>query len=326
MQATAAPEAPRLTLDGSPELATNCYFVGTGSRADAFWSHDDFTTICRRLLNGNRPNDFLLCYRDKTGKAKFGKAHRADAGKRTDWAWDTATGQAERKTGIGFYPRDAKGRSCWAALDFDSHNENERQRARDFAIKAFQLLVRHPELWVISGTSGASGGWHLFAFSEQLHPCADWAKLLREVADKIGAPIQKGTCELFPSDSRGGFGIRAPGTWNPKDNSFGLIAFDNATPRLKALSLPKESSASLYARPATRENTASLPIGEKGASELYRGEFGEWASEFAISAARTRHEQLAKVVGAAFFQRAKQLSGAMRNCSTLKRIPLPKHP
>ncbi len=296
-----APESGgRLSLDGSAELSTNCYFVGNGNRAEVLWSRDDFETLCGRMHNGNAPNDFLMVYRDDSGAPKFAKAHRADADKRVRWTWNSLTGSAKIKTGIGFYPRDKNGRTSWGAIDCDAHNQKDRMRARDLAMKAFQLLVRNPDFWLILGTSGESGGWHLFVFSEQLHPCEEWARLLREVADKIGSPVTKGVLEIFPSDSRGAFAIRAPGTWNPKDDSFGLIAFDNATRNL--VSLPKERVISLGIRSTRRDKKVSLPIGEKAHLGLYRGEFGEWATDFAITAQRTRHEKLAQLVGKAFFQ------------------------
>ena len=67
--------------------------------------------------------------------------------------------------------------------------EKEREphdAARDHALKAFQLLLRHMELFVVLCTSG-SGGWHLFAFTRQLHPVEDWIRLLKQVAAMIGA-------------------------------------------------------------------------------------------------------------------------------------------
>lgn len=318
-----APETrARLTLDGSAELATNCFFVGNGNRADVVWSRDDFETLCARMLNGNAPNDFLLVFRDDTGAPRFAKARRVDARQRTAWAWNSIARKAKEKVGIGFYPRDKNGRTCWGALDFDAHSAKDRTRARDLAMKAFELLVRHPALWLILGTSGDSGGWHLFVFAEQFHPCADWERLLREVAHKIGAPIQKGVLEIFPSDARGGLGIRAPGTWNPKDDSFGVIAFDNATRRL--VCLPKEEEVSLGVRSTTHGKKSSLPIGRK--EELYRGEFDNWVTAFAITAPRTRHGKLAELVGMAFPQAAKEVARRNAELQHAEANPAPTTP
>jgi hypothetical protein len=53
----------------------------------------------------------------------------------------------------------------------------------------------------------------------------------------IGAPITDGTCELFPNEraesQRVGKGIRAPGTWNPKTNTFSLIEAPISRPSLE---------------------------------------------------------------------------------------------
>src|SRR5205823_11751041 len=111
----------------------------------------------------------------------------------------------------------------------------------------------------------------------------------------------------FPNDTRGkiGYGIRAPGTWNPKTGRCGLIAFETASnsPLLletaRLLSSPKETT-SLSARGTTREEKTSSPNREK--LPLFRGERGQWATEFAITAPRQRHEQLTRLVGAAFWQ------------------------
>jgi len=191
-----------------PQLATNCYFVGHGQKADAIWSCADFQTIRGWMLNGNDPHHFLLAYRDKNGAPKYAKSRTRDAEKIAAWAYDTIRGTAKEKTGIGFYPRNPEGMTRWGALDIDAHDGN-RDRARDLAFKAFALLNRHESLWIILGTSGQSGGWHLFIFARDLHPIAEWVALLHEVVEKIGARVQKGLVEILPNDARGvGYGIK----------------------------------------------------------------------------------------------------------------------
>ena len=262
-------------------LATNCYFVGNGSRADAIWSREDFLTVCNRMRNGNSPQDFLLVYRDNAGEPKFAKARNVDVQRRIEWAWDSITGSAKIKAGIGFYPRDGRGRSFWGAMDFDAH-DGDKVRPRDLALKAFAILGRHPDLFLLLGTSGDGGGWHLFVFCEHPRLCTEWAKLLREVAEKIGAPVKKGSVEIFPSDARGKFAIRAPGTWNPKDDSFGLVVADRATARLQGFCLPKEA-CSLCTRSTTQ---GSLPSREA----------------LRITAPGTRWTKLAALTATLFFQ------------------------
>jgi hypothetical protein len=130
------------------------------------WSRDDYGALCHRMLNANSDHDFLLCYRDNQGSAKFSKARKAKASKRIDWAFDSISGNGSGiKTGVGFYLTNSNDESCWGALDFDAHDEEQRSRAYALAGKAFVLLTGNPDLWVISGTSGQSGGWHVFIFS-----------------------------------------------------------------------------------------------------------------------------------------------------------------
>jgi len=290
------------------KLATHCFFVAHGRKASVLWSRDDYRALCHRMLNGNGEHEFLMCYRDKQGGAKFSKARKARASARIDWAFDSICGNGSgSKTGVGFYPSNGAGESCWGALDFDAHTEIERSRAYTLAGKAFMLLSANPDLWVIAGTSGSSGGWHLFIFTAHFYSTSEWSRLLREVGDKIDAPIQKGLLEIFPDGrTRGlGYGIRAPGSWNPKDDSCGLIHFDSALPNLRRLTLPlaKEKNIALSARSSTYGENQTL-----ASSKIFRGEHSEWGDQFAISAPRTRHDKMTKLAGIIFFQIAKEVA------------------
>ena len=106
-----------LALDtATAALATNCVLIGHGSKADCVWTRDEFLTICEHMLNGNPPTDFLLVYRDKENRPKFAKAKTAKAGRRASWSWDTITGRAKSRVGIGFYPWNKDGETRWAAI------------------------------------------------------------------------------------------------------------------------------------------------------------------------------------------------------------------
>lgn len=319
-----APKVLLLRLPPEQQLTANCYFIGHARKADVVWSREDFRAICTRLLNGNDQNNFLMAYRDKSGSPKYAKAFRAHADKRIDWAYDSIRGSAKQKTGLGFYPSNAEGKSCWGALDFDAH-DGDRDRSRDLAYKAFAVLSAHPSLWIILGTSGDSGGWHLFLFSRDFYSTADWTRLLREVADKIGAPIRQGILDIFPDETRGiGKGIRAPGTWNPKSDSFDLIAFDNFSPKLNRLPSPKEMNASLGTRSTPYVETPSLPSSEKDAP--FRGENGEWELAFAITSPRTRHTQLTTLVGHTFYQASRQIARKNAELQHAEARPAPYTP
>jgi len=286
-----------------PALASNCVVVGHARRADVVWTKTDFIAICEIMRNGNDPHFFMIPYQKEDGTAHFAKAKTARACRYTDWAWGTITGKAKKRASIGFYPRNVDGKSCWAAVDFDGsdgHYNGDDAKARERAFKAFQLLFRHPELFLVLCTSG-SGGWHLFIFSREFHPVESWIRLLKQVAALIGVKIQKGECEIFPSDSHGqvGYGIRAPGTWNPKHDTFSLIAFENVSPllsahteKIKRVSLSYRSNHGVQGPDLTYRN--KMPV--------YRGEFGEWQTCFAITALRTRREKLKTMVDHIFRQ------------------------
>jgi hypothetical protein len=303
----------KLELDAAalPTLATNCVLVGHAQKADVVWTRHDFMALCEHMMNGNEQNFFLIPYRREDGTAKFAKAKSTRADRRASWAWDTIAGRAKNSASIGFYPRNTDGKSRWAAMDFDGsdgHGNGSDESAREKALKAFWLLLRHSELFVVLCTSG-SDGWHLFAFTRNFHPVGNWIKLLKQAATLIGANIRKGECEIFPSDSRAqiGCGIRAPGTWNPKYNTFSLIAYENVGPLLSDHRPPlprrarkERKRVSLSSRSNHRVGTDDLTYREE--QPVYRGEFNQWQTSFAITTARTRREKLKEMVDYIFRQ------------------------
>src|SRR4029077_20724921 len=154
--------------------------------------------------------------------------------RRASWAWGTITGKAKGQTGIGFYPSNPEGQSRWAALDFDAHN-GEHEQARKWSLEAFSLLLQNPQLYLILCRSG--NGFHLFIITRELQPLSAWIVLLKQLCELIGAPIADGSCEIFPNEraesQRVGKAIRAPGTWNPKTNTFSLIEAETVKPLLE---------------------------------------------------------------------------------------------
>jgi hypothetical protein len=221
-----------------PRLANHCFIVGEAKRADVIWSEADFLALCEHMLNENPPNHFLAAWVDQgTGQARFAKAPiRSRADKRASWAWATITGKAEARTAIGFYPSNPEKESRWAAIDFDAHN-GEHEQARKRSLQAFSLLLQQPQLHLILCASG--NGYHLFIYTRELYPVGQWIVLLKQVCEWIGVPIADGTCEIFPNEraesQRTGKGIRAPGTWNPKNNTFSLIEAETMRPLLETL-------------------------------------------------------------------------------------------
>lgn len=309
-----------------PQLATLPVIIGHAQKADLVWTDEQFRDLCLHMLNGNPDNFFLMPYRDsKTGEPEYAKARKASARHRIQWAWDTVRGTAGAKASVGFYPRNGDGESRWAAMDFDAH-DGDKQRARDLAFKAFAALFKHPELFLVLCTSGGDG-WHLFVFTVNFHPVAKWSLLLRNVADLIGAPVEKGLLEIFPDGkSQGlGYGIRAPGTWNPKSDEVGLIAYERVTELLEhpALSAAKEKNTSLSVRALRREEGPKCPYSAK---TPYRGTLNEWQQLFAITAPRSRHGKLSKLVGTAFFQAGHDVARENARLQYAEAAPAPATP
>src|SRR5437016_5395090 len=198
-------------IDDVNGFAPTAVLIGEGSRADRIWTRDEFLQLCDLMRNDNPPDEFLHVYCDPSGAPRFVKAKSPNVEKRITWAWDAITGRAEHKVAIGFYPWNSRGESRWAAIDFDAH-DGGAERAKAFAVAAFQILHRRPEFHLILTTSG-SEGWHLFVFSAEFHPVENWIRLLKQVVDQIGAEIKTGICEIFPNETRNGsrpHAIRAP--------------------------------------------------------------------------------------------------------------------
>jgi hypothetical protein len=286
-----------------PELATDCLLIGHGHKADVVWTRQQFRQICEHMLNGNDWHHFLTAYCRKTdGRACFAKAKRARVDRHADWAFDTIEGSAKNPAGIGFYARNAEGKSRWGALDFDAH-DGDQKRARRLAFAAFQLLLTQPQLFLVLCTSG-NNGWHLFVFTRDFFPVEDWMRLFRQAASVIGAEIRPGICEFFPSETRGevGYAIRAPGTWNPKSGECGLIASETLAPLLVSLQQKESLSLSISVNSRSKKNEFT----EWGKTALFRGNDGCWKDQFRIGVVSTRHERLCRLIDHIFRQVGRQ--------------------
>jgi DNA-binding MarR family transcriptional regulator len=300
-------------------LSSNCVLIGHCSRADCIWTRDDFLGICELMLNGNAPTDFMLVYRDEENRPRFVRSKRCKAERRAPWAWDTINDRAKNKVGIGFYPTNPDGKTRWGAMDFDAHDGNA-VRARGLAIAAFSILIRHPQLYVILSTSG-SEGWHLFAFTGEFHPTNQWASMFKQVAQFIGAEIVPGICEIFPSDVKIGslpYGIRAPGTWNPKTDALSLIAYSSISPLLTEAKKEREESPFLY-HATNREKSAQLHERRQGLG--FRDIGARWAGEFAITQPSTRHNRLKEMVHHTFRQVGREVARLNAEAQFVAAIP-----
>jgi len=250
------------------------------------------------MRNDNPPDEFLRVYRDSGGVSHFVKSKSAKVEQIITWSWDSIIGRASHRVAIGFYPSNSRGESRWGALDFDAH-DGGAARAKAFAVAAFQIFRKDPQFSLILASSG-SEGWHLFVFSEGFRPVADWVRLLKLVADSIGAELRTGICEIFPNETRTGsrpHAIRAPGTWNPKTNLLGAIFFESIKPLLLLLLLQKkrkkEESSFLYHSSSEAE---AGKLNDSASRSFYCGGHQDWLGQFTITQAGTRHPQLRDLV------------------------------
>jgi hypothetical protein len=286
-------------IDDLSGFVPTAILIGEGQPADRVWTREEFVLLCNFMRNDNPADEFLHVYCDSNGAPRFVKAKSLNVEKRITWAWDTITRKAKHKVSIGFYPWNCRGESRWAAIDFDAH-DGGAARPKAFAVAAFQILRKYPQLSLILASSG-SQGWHLFVLSEGFHPIGDWVLLLKRIADSIGAEVKSGVCEIFPNESRGTsrpHAIRAPGTWNPKTNQLGAIVFDS-TRALFQKKRKKEESSFLY----HSSHEANAPqLNDSRSKSFYSGGYRNWLEEFAIIQPGTRHGQLRALVYCIFRQ------------------------
>ena len=280
-------------IDERSGFVPTAVLIGEGLRADRIWTRDKFLQLCDLMRNGNPPDEFLRVYRDSEGAPHFVKSKSAKVQQIITWSWDTITGRANHKVAIGFYPWNSRGQSRWAAIDFDAH-DGGADRAKAFAVAAFQILRRRPEFYLILTTSG-SEGWHLFVFSAEFHPVENWVRLLKRVVDQIGAEVKTGICEIFPNETRNAsrpHAIRAPGTWNPKTNQAGAIVFTSIDALLQKEE-KKEVCSFLY---PSSYGAKSGQLNDKGFRPVYCGSYQDWLEQFAIAQPGIRHAQLQALV------------------------------
>jgi hypothetical protein len=88
---------------------------------------------------------------------------------------------------MGLYPRNHANKSTWAALDFDAHSGGDAI-AKDWALKAFSCFREYQDRYVLLSDSGR--GYHVFIFSIEARPIAEWVDVLKHTCETIGAPFQ----------------------------------------------------------------------------------------------------------------------------------------
>jgi hypothetical protein len=211
---------------------------------------------------------------------------RLPVSKSIDWAIRTLTGidELERRHCYVPLPNNPSGYSRWGGVDFDAHREGELARASDLAIRAFLHVVNEPFFTVLE-TSGV--GFKLWMIANEFRAVSWWATFLEGIVSAIGARPQSGVIELFPScdPKKYGRGLRAFGTWNPRNDELGGILFDDLDRLLSSLEPFAAASAEERSYLSSRETPPSFISRETG------------KERFAIREPATRHIQLLGMAG-----------------------------
>jgi hypothetical protein len=254
-----------------------------------------FVLLIKHMLNGNPLSHFLTVWRDPDGNARFAKAkpHR-DAETHARWTYDTVTGSAKHKASMGLYPKNKDNESTWAALDFDAHDQTQRDVAEGRAVRAFTLLLEYRDRYLILSASGR--GYHVFIIAHEPRPITEWVRMLKNTAETVGAPIQDGVCEVFSGEKTAnqevGRAIRVPGSLNPATGEVEKIMADTIQPLLDRL----ERRETVLDN-ATRERSLSAP-GRlsliKEANSYFREQEQGRARFFSASTHRLIEQVLAK--------------------------------
>jgi hypothetical protein len=212
---------------------------------DTLLSRQEFVLFAKHMMHGNPISHFLTVWKDeKTGEACYAKARshkRAD--QHASWTYDTITGTAKRQTSMGVYAKNAANRSTFAALDFDAHEHDQDELAKSRSIRAFTLLLEYRDRYLILSASGR--GYHIFIFAREPRPVEEWVTVLKDTADTVGAPLEAGSCELFPNEKTPtqavGPAIRVPGSLNPNTGEVELILADTIRPLIDQLKVNEEA-------------------------------------------------------------------------------------
>jgi hypothetical protein len=135
-------------------------------KIDTFLTKSQFVALVRHMMNGNPVSHFLVVWMDEDGHPHYAKAkpHR-NAEIHAGWTYDTVSGQASRKTSMGLYVKNNGNESTWGALDFDAHDAGQHEIARGRAVRAFTLLLKYRDRYLILSASGR--GYHVFILAHE---------------------------------------------------------------------------------------------------------------------------------------------------------------
>lgn len=286
-------------VEESPTVVPVALLSGQGKPANEVWTFSEWNALCRHLHNLNEGTRFVMGFR-KDGSKQYVRSKRIDVSRMITWAWDSIRERAKSKVAYVPYSQNGNRMSRWGALDFDAHDGNG-VRAREFAFGAFRVLLNIQGLFIILEGTG-SGGWHVWAITKDFRAVDDWVRLLKGVAQDIGARVEPGICELFPPDGppmEFGKGVRAPGCWNPSTDALSEIFWHNTEPLVQELTrvAPVRSQHFLERK---KEVSFAVPSADEHA--LYPLWCSDWRHRFSICAPSTRNDRLKKLVGHIFHQ------------------------
>jgi hypothetical protein len=254
------------------------------------YSRDQVRQLYEFLHNGNPPYRYVFGFRRKGSTEPIYKHadrwKRLPVSKSIDWAIRTLGGidQLEQRHCYVPLPNNPSGHSRWGGLDFDAHHKGELASASDLAIRTFLHVVNEP-LFTVLETSGV--GFKLWMIANEFRAVSWWATFLEGIVCAIGARPQSGVVELFPSrdPQKYGRGLRAFGNWNPRNDEFNGILFDDLDQLL----------ASLEASEAVTDRERSYLSSRETPPSFISRETGK--ERFAIREPATRHNQLLDLVG-----------------------------
>jgi len=277
---------------------------------DKVLNKTQFVSLVRHMLNRNPVSHFLVVWH-KDGVARYAKAKSyRDAEAHAGWTYDTITREAKSETSMGLYPKNENNESTWGALDFDAHDPARHHVAEGYAVRAFTLLLEYADRYLILSASGR--GYHVFILANEPRPIVEWTKMLKNTADTIGAPIQDGVCEIFPSEKTQeqevGRAIRIPGSLNPTTGEAEKIVAHTLDPLIDQLAKRESASKDNPSRHSARRAELSLVKETNSYSFNGQGFFAastpglidDVIAKCPVARKGTRNSTMAKLVGELF--------------------------
>lgn len=190
--------------------------LSEGKTAMELWTQEQYFNLLRHL-HGNSPSDkfALSLVPQNADKAIFAHNKTRTIDGAITSTWDSICHKISRPFSLVLLPT-ASGESCWAAWDFDFHDNAQNalgeemmrnlrmflHAAKPLSKEGFHYLVEH-----------SGNGWHCWLIASQALKARKWRQVRRKVE---GLAKFSGKPEFLPSFGGAGKGCRAPGSSNPK--------------------------------------------------------------------------------------------------------------